>query len=115
MRGREEPAQYALEGSIVIAGALVQRMRDNLGLIEKSADIETLARTVDDDGGIYFVPAFPGCTGWTKCGPKLSQELKTGNRNSKERLDSMTVNWTSEADLKMQRWEFGDSFRKRVV
>ena len=54
------PAQYALEGSIAIAGALVQWLRDNLGLIEKSADIETLARSVDDNGGVYFVPAFSG-------------------------------------------------------
>jgi glycerol kinase len=54
------PAQYALEGSIAIAGALVQWLRDNLGFIEKSADIETLARSVDDNGGVYFVPAFSG-------------------------------------------------------
>jgi glycerol kinase len=56
----QKPAQYALEGSIAITGALVQWMRDNLGLIEKSSDIETLARTVKDNGGIYFVPAFSG-------------------------------------------------------
>jgi glycerol kinase len=55
-----KPAQYALEGSIAITGALVQWMRDNLGLIQKSQDIETLARTVTDNGGIYFVPAFSG-------------------------------------------------------
>jgi glycerol kinase len=55
-----KPAQYALEGSIAITGALVQWMRDNLGVIEKSADIETLARTVNDNGGVYFVPAFSG-------------------------------------------------------
>src|SRR5271168_5086995 len=55
-----KPAQYALEGSVAITGALVQWVRDNLGLIEKSADIETLARTVDDNGGVYFVPAFSG-------------------------------------------------------
>jgi glycerol kinase len=54
------PANYALEGSVAIAGALVQWLRDNLGLIEKSSDIETLARTVKDNGGIYFVPAFSG-------------------------------------------------------
>ncbi len=54
------PAVYALEGSIAITGALVQWLRDNLGLIEKSADIEPLARTVDDNGGVYFVPAFSG-------------------------------------------------------
>jgi glycerol kinase len=56
----QKPAQYALEGSIAITGALVQWMRDNLGLIEKSSDIETLARTVKDNGGVYFVPAFSG-------------------------------------------------------
>src|SRR5271168_1093418 len=55
-----KPAQYALEGSVAITGALVQWVRDNLGLIEKSADIETLARTVEDNGGVYFVPAFSG-------------------------------------------------------
>jgi glycerol kinase len=54
------PAVYCLEGSIAITGALVQWLRDNLGLIEKSADIEDLAKTVEDNGGIYFVPAFSG-------------------------------------------------------
>ncbi|HKZ70203.1 MAG TPA: glycerol kinase GlpK, partial [Anaerolineales bacterium] len=57
--GGEKPA-YALEGSIAITGALVQWLRDNLGLIEKSADVESLAQTVEDSGGIYFVPAFSG-------------------------------------------------------
>jgi glycerol kinase len=55
-----EPAVYALEGSIAITGALVQWLRDNLNLIEKSPQIEDLAKTVDDNGGIYFVPAFSG-------------------------------------------------------
>jgi glycerol kinase len=55
-----QPAAYALEGSVAITGALVQWLRDNLGLIEKSSDIETLARTVKDNGGVYFVPAFSG-------------------------------------------------------
>jgi glycerol kinase len=55
-----QPAVYALEGSIAITGALVQWLRDNLGLIHQSAEIETLARTVEDNGGIYFVPAFSG-------------------------------------------------------
>lgn len=54
------PPCYALEGSIAITGALVQWLRDNLGLIEKSADIEALAHTVEDNGGVYFVPAFSG-------------------------------------------------------
>jgi glycerol kinase len=53
-------ACYALEGSVAIAGALVQWLRDNLGLIETSAEIETLARGVEDNGGVYFVPAFSG-------------------------------------------------------
>ncbi len=55
-----QPAIYALEGSIAITGALVQWLRDNLGMIEKSSDVETLARSVEDAGGIYFVPAFSG-------------------------------------------------------
>jgi glycerol kinase len=54
------PAHYALEGSIAVTGALVQWFRDNLGLIEKSSDIEALACSVDDNGGAYFVPAFSG-------------------------------------------------------
>jgi len=56
----DKPAQYALEGSIAVTGALVQWMRDNLGMIQKSSDIETLARTEKDSGGVYFVPAFSG-------------------------------------------------------
>lgn len=55
-----EPAKFALEGSVAITGALVQWLRDNLGLIEKSADIESLAREAADNGGVYFVPAFSG-------------------------------------------------------
>jgi glycerol kinase len=57
--GEEQPV-YALEGSIAITGALVQWLRDNLGLIQKSAEVEALAQTVGDSGGIYFVPAFSG-------------------------------------------------------
>jgi glycerol kinase len=56
----DQAAVYCLEGSIAITGALVQWLRDNLWMIEKSADIEPLARTVEDNGGIYFVPAFSG-------------------------------------------------------
>ena len=56
----EQSAQYALEGSIAVTGALVQWLRDNLGLIQKSSDIESLARSVSDNGGVYFVPAFSG-------------------------------------------------------
>ena len=57
--GGEAPV-YALEGSIAIAGALVQWLRDNLELIESAPEIEPLARSVGDNGGVYFVPAFSG-------------------------------------------------------
>ena len=56
----DEPAVYALEGSIAITGALVQWFRDGLGLITTAPEIETLARSVDDNGGCYIVPAFSG-------------------------------------------------------
>ncbi|HMP94489.1 MAG TPA: glycerol kinase GlpK, partial [Phnomibacter sp.] len=55
-----QPACYALEGSIAVAGALVQWCRDNLGIINSSAEIETLAATVPHNGGVYMVPAFSG-------------------------------------------------------
>jgi glycerol kinase len=55
-----EPARYALEGSIAVTGALVQWLRDNLGLIASSPDVEKLAAEVEDNGGVYFVPAFSG-------------------------------------------------------
>jgi glycerol kinase len=55
-----DDAIYALEGSIAITGALVQWLRDNLGIIENADQVETLAASVEDNGGIYFVPAFSG-------------------------------------------------------
>lgn len=55
-----EPPHYALEGSVAIAGALVQWLRDNLGIIQTSAEVQTLAAEVDDNGGAYIVPAFSG-------------------------------------------------------
>jgi glycerol kinase len=56
----DQPAVYSLEGSIAITGALVQWLRDNLGMITSSSEIEALANTVEDNGGVYFVPAFSG-------------------------------------------------------
>lgn len=56
----QQPVHYALEGSIAMTGSLVQWCRDNLGIIDKSSDIETLAATVPDNGDVYFVPAFSG-------------------------------------------------------
>ncbi len=52
--------EYALEGSVFIGGAVIQWLRDSLGIIEKSSDVETLAASVPDNGGVYFVPAFAG-------------------------------------------------------
>jgi glycerol kinase len=56
----DQPAVYCLEGAIAITGALVQWLRDNIGLIKTAPEIEDLAKTVDDNGGCYFVPAFSG-------------------------------------------------------
>jgi glycerol kinase len=56
----DQPAVYALEGSIAVTGSLVQWLRDNLGIIRNTAEIEDMARTVEDNGNIYFVPAFSG-------------------------------------------------------
>ena len=56
----DAPACYALEGSIAVTGALVQWLRDNLGIIRASADVEALAASVPDNGDVYFVPAFSG-------------------------------------------------------
>jgi glycerol kinase len=56
----EEPAIYALEGSVAVTGSAVQWLRDQLGIISSAAEIETLAASVPDNGGVYFVPAFSG-------------------------------------------------------
>ena len=56
----DQPTHYALEGSIAVTGSLIQWLRDNLGIISSAEDSETLAKTVDDNGGVYFVPAFSG-------------------------------------------------------
>jgi len=56
----DQPAVYALEGSIAVTGGLIRWLRDNLGIISSASEVEDLARTVEDNGGIYFVPAFSG-------------------------------------------------------
>lgn len=58
--GLDGKVTYALEGSIFIAGAVVQWLRDGLGIIKSSSDVEALAKTVEDNGGVYLVPAFAG-------------------------------------------------------
>jgi glycerol kinase len=63
---RDQASHYALEGSVFAAGAVVQWLRDGLGIIKKASDIESLATRVPDTGGVYFVPAFTGlgCPHW---------------------------------------------------
>jgi glycerol kinase len=56
----DAPAHYALEGSIAVTGSLIQWLRDQLGIISSAPEVEALAKTVDDNGGVYFVPAFSG-------------------------------------------------------
>lgn len=56
----DQPAVFALEGSIAVTGSLVQWLRDNLGIIQSTPEVEELAGKVEDNGGIYFVPAFSG-------------------------------------------------------
>lgn len=56
----DAPARYALEGSVAVTGSAIQWLRDQLQIIEKAADVETLAQSVGDNGGVYFVPAFSG-------------------------------------------------------
>ncbi len=56
----DAPTHYALEGSIAVAGSLIQWLRDNLGMIASAPEVETLAASVDDNGGVYIVPAFSG-------------------------------------------------------
>ena len=96
---------YALEGSVAITGALIQWLRDNLGLIRNSPEVEDLARSVDDNGGVYFVPAFSGLfapywrsdargviTGLTRFANKghiARAALEASAYQSREILDSM--------------------------
>jgi glycerol kinase len=56
----EDAPRYALEGSVAVTGSLVQWLRDNLGILDEASDVEKLARSVDDNGGAYIVPAFSG-------------------------------------------------------
>lgn len=58
--GRTAKPQYCLEGSVAYCGSTVQWLRDNLGFVETAKDVEALALSVPDNGGVYFVPAFAG-------------------------------------------------------
>lgn len=99
------PVQYALEGSIAVTGSLVQWFRDSLGMISTAAEIETLARTVDDNGGCYIVPAFAGLlaphwrseargiivglTGYIKRGHLARAVLEATGWQTREVIDAM--------------------------
>ena len=116
-----EPATYALEGSIAVTGALVQWLRDKLGLISSAAEIETLARTVDDSGGVYVVPAFSGLfaphwrsdargviaglTGYTTKGHLARAVLEATAWQTREVLDAM--NSDSGAELRVLKADGG--------
>ncbi|MGH6957617.1 MAG: FGGY family carbohydrate kinase, partial [Caulobacteraceae bacterium] len=112
-----EPACYALEGSIAVAGSLVQWLRDNLGLIASAAEIEALARTVDDNGGCYFVPAFAGLfapywrsdargviaglTGYVRKGHIARAALEAVAWQTREVVDAMAADGAPLASLKV--------------
>ncbi|CAN5723304.1 glycerol kinase GlpK [soil metagenome] len=112
---------YCLEGSIAITGALVQWLRDNLGLIKESAEIEDLAKSVEDNGGAYFVPAFSGLfapywkgsargviaglTRYVKAGHIARAVLEATAWQSKEVVDAM--NSDSGVDLESLKVDGG--------
>ncbi|GGU44441.1 glycerol kinase GlpK [Lentzea flava] len=117
----DEPAAYALEGAVAVTGALVQWFRDKVGLISSAAEIETLARTVDDNGGAYFVPAFSGLfaphwrsdargviaglTGYISRGHLARAVLEASAWQTKEVVDAMNAD--SGVDLTTLRVDGG--------
>jgi len=125
----DQPAVYALEGSIAITGALVQWLRDNLKMIEKSSDIEMLAKSVDDAGGIYFVPAFSGLyapywksdargvivglTRYINSGHIARAALEATAYQTREVLDAM--NKDSGVDLKALKVDGGMVFNELLM
>ncbi|HEY8828046.1 MAG TPA: glycerol kinase GlpK [Jatrophihabitantaceae bacterium] len=105
-----EAPVYALEGSIAVTGSLIQWLRDNLGLISDAAQIEALARTVEDNGGAYFVPAFSGLfapywrpdargalvglTRFVNRGHLARAALEATAFQTREVVDAMNADWT---------------------
>jgi glycerol kinase len=117
----DQAATYALEGSIAVTGALVQWLRDNIGLIASASEIETLARTVDDNGGVYVVPAFSGLfaphwrsdargviaglTGYTTKGHLARAVLEATAWQTREIIEAMNVD--SGHDLRVLKADGG--------
>ena len=109
----DQPAVYALEGAIAITGAAVQWLRDNLGLIKSAPEVEELARSVEDNGGCYFVPAFSGLfapywkgnargviaglTRYVKAGHLARAALEATAWQSREVVDAMNADSGVEA------------------
>ncbi|HEY1561763.1 MAG TPA: glycerol kinase GlpK [Caulobacteraceae bacterium] len=103
----DQPAIYALEGSIAVTGALIQWLRDNLGIIHAASEVEDLAKSVPDNGGCYFVPAFSGLfaphwrsdargviaglTGFVKSGHIARAALEAVAWQTREVVDAMTA------------------------
>lgn len=120
--GREAPTNYALEGSIAIAGAAVQWLRDSLGIISSASEIEELAAKVDSSGGVYFVPAFNGlfapwwrddargvCIGITRFTNKshiARAVLESMCFQVKDVLDSMHKDAGEKGEVKNEKGEF---------
>jgi len=125
----DAPAVYALEGSIAITGALVQWLRDNLNFFEKSSQVEDLANTVEDNGGIYFVPAFSGLfapywksdargvivglTRYVNKGHFARAALEASAFQTREVLDAM--NKDSGVDLKALKVDGGMVFNETLM
>ncbi|KAF8389149.1 hypothetical protein HHK36_025842 [Tetracentron sinense] len=120
--GPEAPVNYALEGSIAIAGAAVQWLRDSLGIIKSASEIEELAMKVDNSGGLYFVPAFNGlfapwwredargvCIGITRFTNKshiARAVLESMCFQVKDVLDSMHKDAGEKGEVKDEKGEF---------
>ncbi|KAE8655697.1 Glycerol kinase [Hibiscus syriacus] len=120
--GPNSPTNYALEGSIAIAGAAVQWLRDSLGIISSASEIESLASKVDSTGGVYFVPAFNGlfapwwrddargvCIGITRFTSKshiARAVLESMCFQVKDVLDSMHKDAGEKGEVKTEKGEF---------
>ncbi|PRQ50559.1 glycerol kinase [Rosa rugosa] len=120
--GPKAPVNYALEGSIAIAGAAVQWLRDGLGIIKSASEIEALASQVESTGGIYFVPAFNGlfapwwrddargvCIGMTRFTNKAHLAravLESMCFQVKDVLDSMHKDAGEKGEVKNEKGEF---------
>ncbi len=115
--GNEKP-QYALEGSVFIAGAVVQWLRDELGLIKTSAEIEGLAAHVSDNGGVYFVPAFVGLGSpyWDAAARGTIAGLTRGaNRGHLARAALEAITYQSRDLAEAMRQDFGEELSELRV